>query len=131
MAEGDTWVNALIGGIVTVVTSGFVPLAPILGGAVSGYLEGGDSDDGLRAGVYAGLIALVPFVLFVVFLSSFLGAIGFGFGMMGPGMFGIGGGLTVMFVLVALVFGLFYVVALSAVGGWIGNYVKYDTDIEV
>ncbi len=133
MAEGDTWVNALIGGVVTLVTGGFVPFAPVLGGAIAGYLDGGTREDGLRVGAFAGLIALIPFVLLMFFISSFLGAIGFGFGMMGggPRMFGLGAGIGAVFILFILIFAAVYVVGLSAVGGWLGNYIKYDTNIDV
>lgn len=133
MAEGDTWINALIGAVVTLVIGGFVPFAPVVGGALSGYLEGGTRDAGLRVGVYAGLIALLPFILLVVFASSFLGLLGFGFGMMGggPGMFGVGAGIGAVFILFVLLFGGIYVVGLSALGGWLGNYVKHDTDIDL
>lgn len=133
MGEGDTLVNAVIGGIVTLMTGGFVPFAPVLGGAIAGYMEGGTRDDGLRIGAYAGLIALIPFVLLMVFVSSILGAIGFGFGMMGggPHMFGLSAGIGAAFMVFVLFFGAVYVVGLSALGGWLGNYVKYDTDIDI
>ena len=131
MAEGDTWVNALIGGIVTIVGAGFVPFVPILGGGLAGYLEGGDRNDGLRVGVYSGLIALVPFFLFAILLSGFVSMMGVGFMDMGmgPGFFGLAGGFTIVAIVFALIFGLIYVVGLSALGGWLGNYVKHDTNI--
>jgi len=133
MEEGDTLVNALIGGILTFVLAGFVPLAPVLGGGVAGYLEGGSRNDGLKVGAIAGFIAMIPFVLLVVFAGSILGAIGIGMPMMGPegALFGVGAGLGLLFIFIALVFGLLYIVGLSAVGGWLGNYVKYDTDVDL
>ena len=79
MAEGDTLVDALIGGVVSIVLS-FTALSPILGGAVAGYLQGGDRGAEIRVGAYAGLVAAVT-------------------------------------------------IGLSALGGWLGNYVKYDTDV--
>lgn len=129
MAEGDTLINALIGAVVGVVLSP-VPLSTVLGGAVAGYLEGGDRGDGLRVGGLAGGFMLVP-ILLVAFLAGnlffFAAAAG---GMPGPAM-GIASGVTILAVFFLLLFGLVYVVAFAAVGGWLGNYVKYDTDVDV
>jgi len=75
MSPDDTLANALLGAVVTVVVSPFVPFAPIFGGLLAGYLQGGDREDGLWIGTVSGAIAL------------------------------------------------------SALGGWLGNYVRYDTDI--
>lgn len=129
MAEGDTWVNAFIGAIVTIIGSGFVPFVPILGGGVAAYLEGGQRDQGIRAGLYAGLIALVPFILFAILLSGFIGMMGFGFMQTGMPASGFGTGMTAFAVIFVFVFGMIYVVGLSALGGWLGNYIKYETDI--
>lgn len=110
-AAPNTLLNALIGGVITVVTS-FVPLSPIIGGAVAGYLEGGDNDAGLKVGALAGLVALVPLLLFVPFLLFFFlldPALGIG-------IFLIGGFIAV--------FALAYAVGLSALGGVIGVYLK-------
>lgn len=128
MAEGDTGVNALIGAVVTVVASGTM-VGPVVGGAVAAYLEGGSRDDGLRVGVYSGLIALVPFLLFAAFAVSMLGLMGGGFMGPGHGMFGLGFAFGSVAFLFVLLFWLVYVLGLSALGGWLGNYLKYDTDI--
>ena len=123
MAEGDTLVNALIGAVVGLVLS-FLPLSPMLGGAIAGYLEGGDRDDGVRVGAIAGVIAFLPLVGFGVLLFGF-------------GAFFLVGGFPSRLGVVALVFlvlfGLvllgLYTVGLSALGGWLGNYVLTDTDL--
>ena len=123
MAEGDTLANALIGAVVAIVLT-FLPLSPMLGGLVAGYLQGGDRGDGVRVGAIVGVIAFVP-------------AVGFGVLLFGFGAFYLVGGLPfhlgVLGVLLALLlllvlFGV-YTVGLGALGGWLGNYVLTETDI--
>ena len=123
MAEGDTLVNALIGAVVAIVLA-FLPLSPVLGGLVAGYLEGGDRDDGIRVGALAGVIAFLPMV-------------GFGLLLYGFGMFfllgGFPGGASVVVLVLLALFALVmvgvYTVGLAALGGWVGNYVLTDTDL--
>lgn len=135
MAEGDTVPNALIGALVGVVLMG-IPFSPVLGGAVSGYLQGGDREDGLRVGAITGGIMLLPMILLAFLVGNviFFGMAGGMSGMSGmPGMggFGFAGGIAAIFVLFALLSGLVYVVGFAAVGGYLGNYVKYDTDVDL
>jgi hypothetical protein len=122
MAEGDTLLNAVIGGIASIVLS-FIPLSPVLGGAIAGYLEGGDRNTGLRIGVYAGIVAAIPLALFTIAAIAIFGS----FLAIGPG--GGGGATILVFFLVVVVFMALYTVGLSAFGGWLGNYVRYDTDL--
>jgi len=122
MAEGDTLLNAVIGGIASIVLS-FIPLSPVLGGAIAGYLEGGDRNTGLRIGVYAGIVAAIPLALFMIAAVAIFGS----FLAIGPG--GGGGATILIFFLVLVVFMALYTVGLSAFGGWLGNYVRYDTDL--
>ena len=122
MAEGDTLLNAVIGGIASIVLS-FIPLSPVLGGAIAGHLEGGDRSTGLRIGVYAGIVAAVPLALFLLVAIVIFGT----FLEMGPGG-GEGAAILIFFLIVVVVMAL-YTVGLSAVGGWLGNYVRYDTDL--
>ncbi|WP_415382655.1 DUF5518 domain-containing protein [Halosimplex sp. TS25] len=126
MDEGNTFVNALVGAVVTAVTSGFIPLSPVLGGALAGYFQGGTRSDGLKVGAISGAIALVPVVAVVFLVLSLLGVVSAG---SGEGVLPFAfGGIIVLFIFVALAV---YTVGLSALGGWIGNYVKYDTDIDI
>ncbi|MFC7027910.1 DUF5518 domain-containing protein [Halomicroarcula sp. GCM10025324] len=124
MSEGDSTLNAVIGAVATALLSGFVPFAPVFGGALAGYLEGGDRNDGLRVGVVSGLIgAAIAAVLFIagfLVFAVFLGTAG------APWMFGTFG--LVIFIVGGILGGV-YIVGLSALGGWIGNYVKNDTSI--
>jgi len=123
MGEHDTLLNAVIGAVASMVLS-FVPLSPVLGGAVAGYLQGGTRSDGLRVGAISGLLGLlvgaVFFGLFFVVFGAYL------FGMGAPRAFSAFG---LLFVLVAAVISALYTVGLSAVGGWLGNYAKYEMDI--
>ena len=102
-----------MGAVVTVVTS-FVPLSPILGGVVSGYLGGGDGADGTRVGAYAGLVAAVPLTILVLSLLGGFVIVAIELGL---------GGIAV-FVALAVVFAslvaVAYLVGLSALGGYIG-----------
>ena len=121
----NTLLNGLIGGIVAVLLS-FLPFSTVLGGAVAGYLEGGRRDDGLRVGLYAGIVALLPLVLILVTVGTFIfGFVGMGHGPMAMGLPGAG----FAFFVFGFLFLAVYTVGLSAVGGWLGNYVKTDTDV--
>lgn len=123
MAEGDTFVNALVGGVAAIVLS-FVPFSPVLGGGLAGYLQGGTRNDGLRVGAYAGAVAAIP-LAFVSFVVLFL----FGFGIFFGGPRAGGALVLVLFMLGFIVATALYTVGLGALGGWLGNYVKYETDI--
>lgn len=126
MAEGDTWMNALLGAVVTIVASPVIPFAPIAGGAVAGYLEGGESGDGLRVGTYAGVIALIPAIFFGFLIATIAGGLLVGFG----GLDGLlVGGFGVFLLFVLFIFGLIYIVGLSILGGWVGVYLKTETDL--
>ena len=110
-----TWVNALIGAVVSVVLS-FIPFSPVIGGAVAGYLEKGDHNQGLRVGGYSGAIAAIPLVLLagaIIVLGTF-GVI------VAPGeairtLLGI----LLLGVLIVVVIGA-YTIGLGAVGGYVG-----------
>ncbi|QLD85415.1 DUF5518 domain-containing protein [Natronomonas halophila] len=110
----NTILNGVIGGVVAVVLS-FIPLSPILGGAVAGYLEGGDQRDGLVVGTIAGVIALIPFVLFGMLAAVILIA---------PGAVRLVPLLAVFLFFVAI-----YTVGLSALGGIVGIYVEDEFDL--
>lgn len=126
MAEGDTLVNALVGAVVGAVLSPIIPFAPLAGGAVSGYMEGGTRRDGLRVGALAGLIAFVPVVLIAGVVFLLFGTFFFGVGAGEAVGVTVVGGVIVFLALAAIAV---YVVGLSIAGGWVGNYIRYETDI--
>ncbi|WP_248515393.1 DUF5518 domain-containing protein [Salinarchaeum laminariae] len=133
MDEGDTLANALVGGAVTFFTGNFVPFAPVLGGAIAAYLEGGSRRDGVRVGAYSGFIAYVPLLALTVVVSSVLGVVGFGIGFLNRGGVGLGiaGFLGAIVFLLILVVSFLYFVGGGALGGWLGNYLKHDSDLDL
>lgn len=109
----DTTTNAIVGAVATVVLS-FVPFAPVLGGLVSGYLQGGEGRDGARVGAYAGLVAALPIAVLFLFLVGGTVVVGTELGL----------GASIVFVGLLLAFSMLvvvvYMVALSALGGYLG-----------
>lgn len=130
MAEGDTFMNAVIGAVVTAILS-FTGFSPLLGGMAAGYLQKGEPAGGVRVGALSGALATLPFLLLFFVFSGFL----FTGSMMGRGMGGgMGGGMGVSggFVVVLLsgfVFALVWSVGLSAIGGYLGVYIATETDV--
>lgn len=123
MTEGNTLTNAFIGAIVTIITSPLLPLAPLAGGAVSGYLQGGDNRSGMTVGAIAGLIAYIPLFLLLVLLGNLFAFVLVGGGGTGPAIVGGAGLVVIIFIALA---GLAYVVLLSLVGGFIGSYLNQE-----
>lgn len=121
-SERNTLVNALLGAVVTVVFS-FVPLSPVLGGMLAGYLQRGTRGEGLRVGALSGLFAAVPFVLFVLFVVSALTAIPVGADGLALGLAGLALAVTLF------AFAAVYAVGLGAIGGYLGAYVAAETNI--
>jgi hypothetical protein len=117
----ETWLNAVLGGVVTLVLAPVLPFALVLGGAVAGYLETDEQEtarnDGLRVGVLAGVVAFLALLVFAVLLGSLLFVVIASLVGAPPGFVsGLGGAV---FLLGALFVGV-SVVGLSAVGGWLG-----------
>ncbi|WP_254521818.1 DUF5518 domain-containing protein [Natrinema caseinilyticum] len=121
MVRSRTVINAFIGAVVSVVLS-FIPLAPVLGGVVAGFLEGPDERQGTKVGALAGAISFLPIAVggFVV-----LGFLGFGLGFVGGAP--AAGILFLLILLFSMIlFFLLYTVGLSALGGYLGAYLADD-----
>lgn len=111
----NTLLNALIGGVVGVVLS-FVPFSPVLGGAVAGYLEGGEYSSGAQVGGLAGAVA---FFLFVVLVGIGLFFV--------PVLSTPGSGVPVTLwitLLAGVLLTAAYTIGFGAVGGVLGIYLK-------
>ncbi|MFB6164521.1 MAG: DUF5518 domain-containing protein [Haloarculaceae archaeon] len=119
MAAGDTWTNAVIGAVVTVVTS-FTGFSPIIGGAVAGYLN---QRDGVSVGALSGLLAGIPLLGFLFLFGSLFAFLP----MMGPRA-GVAGAFGLVAILFAIGFLVVWGAALGAIGGWLGEYL-YTEDV--
>lgn len=113
MPSDDTLTNAVIGAVASIVLV-FLPFSPALGGALAGYLQGPDTDEGLRVGALSGAIAAVPLVLLAVLAGAFLLGVA-------PTRAAV---VFLLFVLLALLFALVYGVGLGALGGLLGAYLR-------
>lgn len=120
MGKGDTLSNAVIGAVVTVVFS-FTGASPILGGGAAGYLQRESRKSGAKAGALSGALAFLPFLFFLfLFFGVFFG------GIVGGGL-GLPGGFGLAVVFVVPVF-LLWSVALGAIGGYLGTYIREDVE---
>ncbi|WP_254545295.1 DUF5518 domain-containing protein [Halomarina pelagica] len=107
--DTDIRTNAIIGAVLTVVTA-FVPLSPLLGGGVAGYLHRETREIGARVGALSGVLASVP-LLFVASRLWPITAAGFSAAFVGA------------FAVVLVVLSLAYAVGLGALGGYVGSHI--------
>ncbi|WP_280537589.1 DUF5518 domain-containing protein [Halopenitus sp. POP-27] len=113
--DGNTLLNAAIGAIATTVLT-WVPLSPIAGGILAGYLQGPDPEDGTIVGGLSGLFASVPSILILLVVLAFLPLV--------PDAV-IGFSIAVLVILAILAI-LVYWVALSAIGGLLGSHLRTE-----
>jgi len=114
MAESDTLVNALVGAVVSVVLA-VLPFSPVLGGAVAGYLQRGDTNGGARVGGISGALAAIPLFLLaalVVAVASFV--------TIAPAGVPRSGLIAAAIFAVAVLVVALYTVGLGALGGVLG-----------
>lgn len=113
MNDSNTFVNALVGAVLTGILAWIVPLAPIVGGAATAYLQRADTNEGVRTGALSGAIALVPVALLGAGVVAVVGVF-----TLDP----IGISASIVGVGFLLALGALYVVGLSALGGYLGGY---------
>jgi hypothetical protein len=109
--------NAAIGAVVTIALS-FTGFSALLGGAVAGYLQREPPKRGARVGALSGGIAVLP-VLMVL-------ALGFVLLLGQPTALGIPGAMELLIVLLIFPLSIAWIVGLSAVGGYVGAYLRTD-----
>ena len=109
------WTVGLVGGVVTFVF-GFIPLSPLLGGGVAGYLYGGQRGAAIRVGGLSGLFAAIPVAAVVLFLFGGMAAAAMRLSLYGGVLFGLGAIVFTLVLTVALQVGL------GAVGGLVGAH---------
>lgn len=126
MAEGDTLLNAIIGAVISGLVGLVLPFGPLFGGLAAGYLQGGDRSEGLRIGAYSGIIGLIPAILVGGVVFFFVGVLFVG---VGVGEFLAASLVTGLLVVLALLALGAYFVGFGALGGYLGNYVKYETEL--
>lgn len=107
-AHQGLWTSALLGAVVTFVTS-FVPFSPVIGGGVAGYVRRGSREVGARTGAISGLVATVPLVVVFAF-------VGIGILTTGGAMTGFVGAVFLLSLLVSAA----YFVVLGGLGGYLG-----------
>lgn len=134
----SSFIYAVIGAVAMTVFS-WIPFAPVVGGALAGYLESTEPDRtrsaskrAMRVGGIAGALAMIPAVVIAGIILSIVGIAWLGAGASGSG---VGAWLGVP--IVAGVFGLFvlamiavYHVGLGALGGWLGAELVDGDDTE-
>ena len=118
-SAGSLLSNAVLGAVTTTVLF-FVPFSPIIGGGVTGYLEGQRSNRAISAAGLAGVLAMAPVLILLVFLG-----IGLYTGLAGVGDAGYGL-LTTAVMLFATLFVAAYGAGVSALGGFIGTRILRD-----
>lgn len=111
----NTFMNAVVGAVVTVVFA-FLPLAPSIGGGVAGFLQGGALRDGAKVGGVVGLFSMVPFYLSMILVVPLFVIAPFGV----PNLpFNATAYAFGMFLLVS-----FYTIGFGIIGGMIGTYLS-------
>ena len=126
MGRGDTVLNAVIGAIITAITAGFIPLSPVIGGAVAGYLQQEDATTAVKLGTLSGVIAILPFLFITPLLGTLVGLPLLSIFTEGLGAFI---GVFMVFLIGVVLAAAVYLIGLGAIGGYLGWYLESETDL--
>lgn len=107
---------AVLGAVITVVLS-FLPVSPIFGGALAGYLERGESGRTVSVGALAGLLPALPILVLLVFVLG--GVIS---GMLAIGQAGVAAVIAATLLLSMLLLATISA-GLGALGGYAGGWI--------
>jgi hypothetical protein len=113
-SAGSFLSNAVVGAVTTTVLF-FIPFSPLVGGGVTGYLEGQRSNRAVSAAGLAGFLAMAPLVILLVCVG-----VGLYTGLAGVGDAGYGL-VTAVAMLFATLFVAAYGAGVSALGGFVGT----------
>jgi len=67
-SAGSYLSSAVLGAIATTVLS-FIPLSPVVGGGLAGYLEGDETGRSISVGGVSGLMAMIPGIAILLFVT--------------------------------------------------------------
>ncbi|WP_418280753.1 DUF5518 domain-containing protein [Halorubrum sp. DTA98] len=128
MGVGDTWINAIVGAVITVGLS-FTSFSPLLGGGVASYLQSEPPARGANVGTISGVIAAMPLFVIMTLGFALLAAVpsesgGFHAEIELVLIFGLI--LSVMFGMILSMM-LLWSVGLSTVGGYVGAYIHMES----
>lgn len=109
-----------LGAIVAGVGS-FIPLSPLLGGAVSGYITGTpEQRSPIKSGAFAGLFTAIPAFFIVIFVA--IGLIQ-GFDTIGRAdLRALTGAVTVIGAVITILLST----AIAAIGGYVGHWIREE-----
>lgn len=110
----DFFANSLTGAVVSGVLS-FVPFSPVVGGAVAGYFERGESERSLGAGAFSGLLGMAPVATVAAFVLA--GAI---LGVLAVGESDVAVFLAIVTLVVVMIVATIGA-GLGALGGYVGG----------
>lgn len=126
MGAGNTWINAIVGAIITLGLS-FTGFSLLLGGGVAGYLQVEPPGRGAKVGAISGAIATIPLFLVVLIGFALFATVPAEPGGPGrPASFPGGVELVTIFGAMLPMF-LLWSVGLSAAGGYVGAYVHAES----
>jgi hypothetical protein len=112
-ADTPRWILGVAGATVATVL-GFVPFSPVLGGAAASYMNPSERSSGVAVGAIAGLLSVLPLFAIAAFAAA-----GLFTGLVGEVAATVG-----LVLVVGLLLTTVYTVGLSALGGYLGDWLR-------